>query len=388
MKPNMVIHCASGINNSGDEAILSVLIDRYVGHFNISVISLNKENTLRYHSHIHCYSNGDKQCKKVIKNCDIFILGGGGLLQDETTIFNIFRWTKYLKLANDFNKFTMLYANSIGPLNYRFSQKVVKSLLDRVNLITLRDNTSKELLNKIGISKNVYVTNDPVFSYKLIKDKEISSFKDIRKLYRFPEKYICVSIRHWFDTIPLIPVSICTKLNLRTHKNQQHYLQYVSNIAQIVDYCNQTLKLPIVFTSFLVDRDNKVADDIIKACHSSGNLILNDQNLSCEDMLNIISHSEFTIGMRLHSIIYAVCTETPIVALSYTEKVRAMIQKLGLENVCLDVNKFSFEQFKQLIYDNKLDSIKKSLKEIHEVAVKEEKNNDILMKHYYKMVSE
>lgn len=72
----IIIHCASGINNIGDEAILDVMV-KYVQEFgDISVISLNAKNTRKFHPDIQAVNDFSLSALKLIKDCDLFILGG------------------------------------------------------------------------------------------------------------------------------------------------------------------------------------------------------------------------------------------------------------------------------------------------------------------------
>ena len=105
-KRKMVIHCASGMENSGDEAILQVLLRRYTPDFEVTVISLSPEKTLALHGHLGIRALGEREkaCRQAIADCDVFILGGGGLLQDKTTIFNPSRWLAKLRLAQRMGK--------------------------------------------------------------------------------------------------------------------------------------------------------------------------------------------------------------------------------------------------------------------------------------------
>ena len=62
---------------------------------------------------------------KVIKahsKADLFILGGGGLLQDKTSIFNLLFWCVHVILAKIFNKPVMCYAVGAGPIDSKFGK--------------------------------------------------------------------------------------------------------------------------------------------------------------------------------------------------------------------------------------------------------------------------
>lgn len=380
MKKNMVIHCATGICNSGDEAILSVLLNRYKTEFDITVISLNCEYTRLYHSDIFCIENNNtSKCKEAIKKCDVFILGGGGLLQDQTTIFNIFRWLKYLQYAIKQKKKTMLYANSIGPLKYIISKRYVKKYLNKVTLITLRDKTSERLLRSIGVHVHIEVTADPVFSMNTFKQLDKQRILNDDLNIKLPPRYICISVRHWFDTIPFIPVSLCSKFNLRSKKNTTAYKNYINTLAQITSYCIKTKNIPIVFVSFLPQRDTKVIKDIIKKTNIPDKCIIISEHLSPQIMANIIGRSDFLIGMRLHSIIYAIIYNIPFIALNYSMKVKAILQYMHLNDYILDLNTLDLESFTEMFSTYHIEDVKQKMTVIFQEMQRKERKNDILL---------
>ena len=380
-KKKMVIHCASGIKNSGDEAILQALIFRYSKNFDIFVISLDAEYTRKIHPTVNVYDNGAKECSKLVSTCDVFILGGGGLLQDETTIFNLFRWLKYLKIAIKAHRFTMLYANSIGPLNYKISRRSVATILKKVNLITLRDELSLHLLNQIGVNKNVYVTGDPVFSLDYVYEE--TYYKQLAERIGLPPKYICVSVRHWYDTIPFIPVSICSKFGIRLRKDVCRYKRYINELSRITSYCNSELGLPVVFVSFLHNRDARVAMDVISQCDSSQNICINDFQLSSYDIMHIIKSSRLLLGMRLHSLIYAIKCEKPFIGISYSSKVEGILKKYGLQNCMMDVDTFDVNLFAEMYRRVNIEMSSDTIKQVKCIAQKEEFENERLFEDYY-----
>ncbi len=327
----IVIHCATGIMNSGDEAILDVLVHGIGEQCQITVISLNAEYTKKMHQGIAVIDNKDPDWKRVVDECDVFILGGGGLLQDTTTIYNVWRWLGKLKYAIKQKKKTMVFANSFEPIRYDINKFMMKKWLNKVDVITVRDAVSKDILEKLGV-KNVLLTADPVFSY----EKQLSSEK------KYPEKYITIAIRHWYDTHPLIPVSICNKLGIRTKANKEKYNNYVQKIADVVTWVNRELDMPVMFLSFCVNRDDKVANDILQRVENKEkNIVVNEMYITPSEMMDYIGHSRLLIGMRLHSLIYACVEKTPMVILAYQEKVRGIAKELSLTDVCLDVDTFS-----------------------------------------------
>ena len=227
MVKKIVIHGASGLRNSGDEAILQAIIQQCPTEWQITVISFDPVYTQKIHPAVTAVRMGDSSCLRAIEQCDGFILGGGGLIQDETSVYNVSRWLKYLKYAIKMGKPTFLYANSIGPLHFGFNCWMAKSVLKKVDAITLRDEISYKELEKLHVADKASVTADPVFSLNV---PEVDM--QILNQYGLGEKeYVAICVRHWFDTIPWLPVSICTKFRLRRKTDMLRYKNYIRTIT-------------------------------------------------------------------------------------------------------------------------------------------------------------
>ena len=69
-----------------------------------------------------------------------------------------------------------------------------------------------------------------------------------------------------------------------------------------------------------------------------------DARLSPGEVLSVMEEADFVIGMRYHSLVYAVATATPFVALSYDPKVDGLLtvvgEKPGLSRDRPDVDSF------------------------------------------------
>lgn len=331
----MVIHCASGMENSGDEAILQVLLRRYAPDFEITVISLSPEKTLALHGHLGIRALGEREkaCRQVIAECDVFILGGSGLLQDKTTIFNPSRWLAKLRLAQRMGKKTCLYANSVGELRFGINRRMAARALKKVHLITLRDALSAELLERLGVD-GAQVTADPAFSLEPPTPEEQAA---ARQKYDLPREYVCIAIRHWYDTNAVIPVKIATRLGLRSKKNAARYARYIGVMAEVTRRINDELGLPAVFLSMCRGRDAGVARDILaKLSQNLGNFVIDDPAMTPQEAMAVIGQSKLLLGMRLHSLIYAADLGIPMAPIVYQDKVAGLAQMLGAEAVHVD----------------------------------------------------
>lgn len=376
----MVIHCATGLKNSGDEAILLQLLRQYKATFDITVISLNKKYTEQLHSNITVISNSGKDCVKAIKMCDVFVLGGGGLLQDSTSIYNVFRWLSKLKSALKYHKKTYVYANSIGPLKHFFNRKLIKKYLSKVDYITLRDNRSFQLLQKLGVTSNITVTADPVFSLCVSEENE----KHAVNQFQLHNAYVSIAVRHWFDMVPFLPVSLCTKYHIKTKNNRKKYDKYINELRNAVVFINEKLHLPVYFISFFHERDSNVAKDILNTKDLlDQNRIIDNEFITPEEIITIIKKSRFLIGMRLHSIIYAVNAGVPVIPIIYEEKIKGIIEIAKLEKYSIDIenmtSKYLIEKIN--ILHDEIHLQKSTEYEVREYMKSKEKiNQEIMMR--------
>ena len=340
-KPKIVIHCASGLGNIGDEALLISFIKRYQKTSDITVLCMNGPAARKYTGYHKCFSDTDKECKKIINECDVFILGGGTLFQDETSIYNIYRWGHYLNYAHKLNKKTMVYANGIGPLNYARSRKYVSGILSKTNVITLRDKESLSELHAMGIY-HATVTADGVFGLHFHEHPPQS--------FHYEKPYVCICLRHWFDLIPFLPVSVCKKLNLQSPKNRLKYAAFIDTMVFIINLINEHYHYNIILLPFMIDRDYRVADDIIAKVKFKKHIhIFEEKNFDIQNYFSVIKGAQFVIGMRLHSIIFSIMCATPFVALCYSQKILSLLKYTGFQNLAVDVNNMHCDEVMKLI---------------------------------------
>lgn len=211
MNKKIVISGWYGFGNIGDEAILQAMIDTFEKEYpncNITVLSYNPEYTKRVQrvDAVYQIPIGKKSLLKniislrwiatlkAIKNCDIFIMGGGGFLSDWQPEVPK-GWLKQMKLAKFFGKKTMLYGIGAGPFLTDKGKKTTKYYIDNfVDKMTVRDKESyRQLVENVKINKAIEIEIDPVAKMKVEKyiDVNDSSDNSIVMIYTeyFKSKY-------------------------------------------------------------------------------------------------------------------------------------------------------------------------------------------------------
>lgn len=162
-----------GFGNAGDELILASLIQQQRNmnlDVQITVLSQNPEQTAARFN-----VNAVNRWKpwawiKPLWHSDLFILGGGGLLQESTGPWNHAYYLFLVMLAKALGCRTEVRAIGVDPdgglLNRIWTRFVFNAL---VNFASVRDSDSQRSLENFGVQVRIWRTPDPVFYLELPK---------------------------------------------------------------------------------------------------------------------------------------------------------------------------------------------------------------------------
>lgn len=295
-----------GIGNLGDEAILDGIIHSVKSahpHAKIVVLSSNPDHTKKLHltDAIEMIPAGFKsffrglfsgsfgRTIKEIKNCDRFILGGGGLFTDEKFKACIIWWIQ-AKTAVWLHKPLYLIGQSVGPLNTKLGRFLTKSVFKKATKLAVRDEKSRELLSSLSVT-NVEVVTDAAFAIPL--DSPLP-FKQ--------EPYLVLSIRPWTKPGQKPLYNICS-----------HFIDWA--------YKTHDLKTFLVPFQSSQDNDVEVLNNILAHVSNKEAAKIIPYSADYKETLSLIGNATAIIGMRLHSIIFSMLCKKPFIALSYSSKV-------------------------------------------------------------------
>ena len=152
------------------------------------------------------------------------------------------------------------------------------------------------------------------------------------------EELIIIAVRHWYDSFPLLPAKISNKLGIRSGSNVEKYEHYIREMASFIRHANSCGK-QVLFLPFMYNRDVKVAEDIINLLENTSKVSIIDKNrFAIRDYVMEICKAEMVVGMRLHSIILSIVCGKPFIALSYSQKVRGLLDYLGIPDTSIDID--------------------------------------------------
>lgn len=369
-KEKIVVCGHYGSTNIGDEAIGFSLIQnlkKTKPDADITILSYNPDESsetfninsqyllpLGIRSLIRGIFKGElRKTLKVIKECDKFILGGGGLFTDEK-IFAIFLWGLHAFCALKYKKPLYMIGQSVGPLNSKIGKWITKKCFSKAEMIVVRDNASKKVLEETGIRNEIQIAPDLAFGIKNIHNFPYE--ESIEKLNKKVEQndlkgYFVVSIRPW-------------------KKNTD---KLYNNLEQAIGRIVQEYKLlPVLIPFQLINQnDEQLMHKIVDRNTVKYPFLIQKFTQNIFEVIKIIQGAKFTLGMRLHSLIFSIISNTPFVAISYSPKVRNLINDVGLSEFVINsdeidqilnkfgdiTSKFEFIKQKQEVYTNSSQSV-------------------------------
>ena len=310
----VVISGFFGAGNTGDEAILESMIDNLreeIDPINITVFSLSPEETSRKHQVKSIYRGWRRDFLKKIqalREADLLLSGGGGLLQDTYSTKFLFGPLPYYLLIVFLAKLcgtkVMFFSQGIGPIETRWAKILMKIFANMADFITVRDEFSKDLLIKLGINKpKTVVTADIVFAFKIKQDD--ACYKSLPLTGK--EKIIAVSVRPWF----------------------RHH-QAFQVLADALDELIEKDQFTPVFVPMEGEHDRIQSEKVMGLMKNRDKCYILSTDFKPHQYLYFFRHAKIAIGMRLHFLIFAAKMGTPHIGISYDPKVKNFLERTGL----------------------------------------------------------
>jgi len=296
-----------GFDNAGDEALLSAItstIKKLEPSASFVVLSGYPGKTARLHGLRAVNRMNPWSVSRELRSSDLLISGGGSLFQDVTGPRSLPYYISIVALALWLKKPVIFYAQGVGPINRRFSKFLMRRVANRVDMITLRDEDSVQVLQQIGVTRPpVRVTADPVFSLEP-KDND---YEAMRRLLRehCPGKgrVVGVSVRQWAALEG-----------------------YQPELAQVLDKLVRE-GYQVIFIPMDYPADVEESMRVVSLMEEPAALI--DSYLTSHQHVALISHLQLMIGMRLHALIFAASQEILFQGISYDPKVDSFLRQFG-----------------------------------------------------------
>ena len=297
--------------NLGDEAILQSIVTQLRASVpcEITVFSRDAKDTAARHQverSIPVRDLSRDEVRPEVAELDLLILGGGGILYDEAAAV----YLREVELAHEHDVPVLVYAVSAGPLHDAASRTLIRDTLSRVAAVTVRERRARQLLEEVGV-RDIEVTADPAF---LLEPAPLPEGTLQREGLNENRRLIGLSVREPGSAAPDI--------------DETHYHALLANAA---DYMVDRLDADLVFVPMEPrQKDTQHCHAVVsKMAHAHQATVLKGAYTSSQ-ILTLVSHFDFAVGMRLHFLIFAALSRVPFVALPYSSKVAGFLEDLEI----------------------------------------------------------
>jgi polysaccharide pyruvyl transferase WcaK-like protein len=274
---------------------------------------------------------------KRLQGTDMLVMTGTGMLSDIGIgplglHYDILRWSIAAKLC----RCRLLFVSvGVGPIHHPLSRFFVKAALRLADYRSYRDTFSKEYLEGIGFE----TTGDPVCP-------------DLA--FSLPRAVIPAHQKH-DGQCGVVGVGLITHSRRRaTSANDETvYQDYVAKVASFVGWLLQrkyTVRLLIGDVAY----DGRARQDLRGFLEGGGlkyegRKIIDEPAQSVSELLSQLAATDIVVASRFHNVILALTLGKPVVAISFHEKVDALMSAVGLSESCQDIEHIEIDKLKEQV---------------------------------------
>jgi len=280
--------------------------------------------------------NGDfKKTSQAVKDCDFFLLGGGGLF-DGKSLKGMIIWAVQAAAAYHYKKPVILYAQSISSTDSKLKKWIIKKIFRKASFIAVRDENSKEILKEIIPGKPIHTMPDMIFRIENLEKKNNTQ-----------------------DTILICPKKI------------EWMREELKNA--IVEFANKLIQenKRVEFLAFAKE-DQEYLEEIADKITRRDKIEIHGFSENKNDIFEIFKEADFVLGMRLHSVLTAISSKTPFIGINYNPKVKNALESMNLEKHLIEPEDVDGEKLMELFNESasEKDRIKKRLESSKDAQLK------------------
>lgn len=284
-----------GEHNLGDDALLEALLHQLPASVTPLVTAYDEAAVEDRHGVATVQRRSLRNVLIALRQCRALVLGGGSLLQDSTSLRSLLYYGALIVAARLQGRPVFLWAQGLGPLRRLRSRLLVRWLLPMATAITWRDAGSARLARELG----------------------------------------CVA-PHGADAVWALPplpwlgrggpIVVCWRPTcLLTPQSWSVLLEALSQLAEAHD--RQVLWLP-----FHRSQDDPLLQWLQQQGLMPPALLRRSRQLEAQlpsEAMAVFRSAGLVVAMRLHALILAALSGSPVAALSYDPKVQACASEFG-----------------------------------------------------------
>lgn len=224
---------------------------------------------------------------------------------------------------------------TFGPFVSSWSRQLMYKLCKDAQFIMIRDPFSKDELATCGVDPTrVFMSLDSAFWVEGRMSSRVTHFLKGNRIE--PNTFLAVTTRAWYRDL------------------QQ---QYHRRLAEVIDTLVPSTFPRAVLVANMVEPSGYILDDrpatweLYRMLRKKEYVVVMEEDLAPDELVALYGQAQLVIGTRLHSVIMALATGTPAIAVSYTgHKTSGVMASVDLSQYTVKLESFDKDIALPLIF--------------------------------------
>jgi colanic acid/amylovoran biosynthesis protein WcaK/AmsJ len=304
----------------------------------------------------------DNRKLREFARADVIVHLGTDTYSDDYGVFAVIEHSKDILLGVLLKKPVVIWAESVGPFASPLTSRLVRITLNRVALVTVREEISLSVLQDLGVSRPAkYLTADPAFLLEPASEKrasEILSAEGVDVAHRplvgvtmawtvlvgkaKTSRYLRYMKEAYWMTRAVLPESLFQlilrnasrfkSLDMSSYADTQEAAQMIDHIVERLDAT--VVLLPHDYSPAADDR--VLLMKILQQVKHKSHVRLLCGTYSAPELKAVIGQCDLVVSGRMHAAIAALSMHVPTVAIPYGHKFRGIMKMVGQEHYVCD----------------------------------------------------
>jgi len=304
-----------GFGNLGDDALLGVLVEVLRNRLGlpgdaICVMAASPRETARRHGVRAIPRASAWAIRRELSTCDLFISGGGGLIQDQTSRRSA---AYYLGLLNWAQRHvpTVMLGQGLGPLNSGVIQQWAHRVLPRTQAALVRDEASVRLLRRWGMPAD-----------RLFRGADLTF------------------LRWRTDAHPDAPCQAIREARVNADSDEGHTPYALlalrgrdvdasaGRLRDAIEELAQRHSLQPALMAMHPDEDRGPLEQLAERLEGS-TPVLDPSSVDTLETMRCFRGAEVVIGSRLHALVFAMLVRRPCLAVGSERKIGRLVRDVA-----------------------------------------------------------
>lgn len=252
---------------------------------------------------------------RALEEADLVVSVGGGYLNGSADLsgnLTVDTTLLPLKLAERLGKVVICGPQSYGPFGTRYQERAARTVLGRADKVLAREDVSVEILAGLGLTgPGISRQADSAFALEARVDTD------------------------WRDRLAIPPGVAAVGLTARLWLDPEEQSRYERRLAKLVDHIQRdpgyrVVMIPQVISELAGEDDRMVNRRVAAHCTTQAPILIDDLH-DYRTIKDLYRQLDFVVGMRFHSVIFALTSLVPAIAIGYHHKAAGIMADLGLQ---------------------------------------------------------